>query len=1223
MHRLSLYTLLFCVFLPLSVHSQTINSNKLLKELLDLPAPPPVQVEPEETKSKERPEEFYSDENVPPDDAPVEDLLDYWAQQSEGNSRLRYQMKPSAKTAERILEACDSDPEKLAEYLPILPSDAKTGDAVKRIYDSLQENNETEAYTRNRLREWLKYNSNHFSGELVREAQKIKDKNNYVENAHQDVLLALAKVDWDAARSIIDRLELDSSQPYSQTLAKWAQYAHAIETEDSGATEKYRRMLKDIVENKSADWRLRDLAMDALAASGDWDGRDEWYVSLLADETLLTIQDNGNTGLTTLIATSPPKKWTERMLELVKSENFAVRSAAVRNLMDSPDGKRKDVLQALLPWLANPNWAKPSRNGERGKLIAALGEIDVPESVPSLIAIVMNEEESRAAAVAALLRYKDSRAIPALKFALSKENVPPQREGIIKALIASGGFSDDEQMAALEAYATMISTPEGTALVNFYQYGYYSHRMDETGEAESKLKPLPIEISIGKTVGEQEEPSDGLVSRTIERVKILKRTNPAVSAVLVEIMQKWKGRAIFMEFLRQIRAGEADVNTILSALAAREEIREKVPSDLMALRSASGAPRGISACLLEDASEYASVLNQTDVEARIAMLGCARLLRAELRVDEVAGFLNDSNKLLALAAERWLESEDGFEARKLVLAKHPDKALILGARLAFVPEKNSVERSALSELFESVTGTGYWATAFSGMEKNEEKLRDEIKSNPDLIAVYAVFGNAESGQQIIRVYKNKVVYTFEEDEARYWEKTLTDKEYEHFYNFLIARKIDSLPPFNMECDHCESSEFVMFGRGGGRRVFLSSGVSEKSVLGELFAIFEEHKKENLALRYRFADKIKGLEILLADKHLEARAVWKKDTDLRVLIEDKLKQEEIAKELAEFHRNLYSTEINEENQEQKQALYETLMKKQRERLDDHFSWRSLQNGKLGSIASQPAEVPVLSKNTNSSPDPGVSNSNPSWQVRAGNLEIRAGEVYEGGLYKTNGAAAPVKIKEGLYANPVITPDGKWAIATKAETDWSEPKTIVRVNLQTGREYKIAVAPSDAFYPVAFLGSHNKILLYRGKGHFLRIGAAALEGAESVETEPVEEALAGLLRANAKPNPSPKTAEYYLLDANTGAAQLVKGDFRPLVQQTERRLQPTAVPGEFWAAVYDEKTKQTNIGRYNEKTFVFQPITKIPDINLNSMNIWIDEKEAKIYFVYLGHLLSIPL
>jgi hypothetical protein len=155
------------------------------------------------------------------------------------------------------------------------------------------------------------------------------------------------------------------------------------------------------------------------------------------------------------------------------------------------------------------------------------------------------------------------------------------------------------------------------------------------------------------------------------------------------------------------------------------------------------------------------------------------------------------------------------------------------------------------------------------------------------------------------------------------------------------------------------------------------------------------------------------------------------------------------------------------------------------------------------------------------------------------------------------------------------------------------SAVRINLQTGKEYKINLPPADKFYPIAVVPSQNKILLYRTKDENSRF----------------------------KSNPSPTIPEYYLLDVATGTTQAVKGDFRPLEEKSYRPLQPTENQGEVWAAVYDEKTKMTQIGRYDTKTFGYKPILQIPDIALSSKEILVDEKMGKVYFVYQGHLLAL--
>ncbi|MCD9186806.1 MAG: HEAT repeat domain-containing protein [Pyrinomonadaceae bacterium] len=1204
--------LLLLAFVPF--FSQTAKTADLLQQMIDLPAPAPPGQEDESAPKKDRPADFLSYKNVPPDDAPIEDLTDYWASQTGSPYSLNFNPTASEKTIARLLDYCEENPEELMKFLSSFPPKREVAERVKAIYDKLMNDKESsnyEAYEFSQIRQWLKDNSTFYLDELLRDAQKVKDTNEYISNEDQATLRSLARVDWDSASPLISRLETDSSNPFSQIMAKWVLYQHALDEKDTSDIDKYRRDLQEIVEDKEAHWRKRDLAMDALVAGGTWEGRDEWYLSLLEDETLLKIQDNGNTGLTTLISAEPPDKWIEKMLEAVKSDKLSVRSAAVRNLMNQFSNE-KEIARALLPWLTNPNWAKSSNNGERQRYINALGEIDLPESIPGLIAVLTNEEDQRTNAARALTKYKDTRAIPPLRLALTESKDVESRNVFINALIACGGFSDDELMSALEAYAELISTEEGLERVSS-QYVYVS-------DEEVRYRPLPMQISVGLMVSGLNEPGEGLVLRAVERLRILRRTKPAVAKSLAEIMQKWQGRAIYIEMLRQIKTGEANLDLIVSVLSKRKSLREQVPLEISGLHGASGLARAVGACLAEEEINYLSILGQTDRNAQIALFGCARLLRARLPLNEVSGFLKSDDKLLVLAAERYLESQDSAAARNLVLANRPNQASLLGARQAFFTGNQvSYNGETLSLLFESVNGIGFWSPDSPAFNKSEQKLQKEIREDVNLTAVFGVLPEAATGQQIIRVYKDRIVYSFYEDAARYRERVLTSKEYEDFYRFLIENNIDGLSSSNGSCEDCVASEFVMFGKNGGRRIFVGSTYTAPAAFKKLLEKFEAFKKSDLKLRYLLADKIKGLEVLLANDQFPVYSVWKRDDDLRFLVEDKARGEEIEKSIVAQLKSELPADENAQN-------YQLLEKRRQEIAFAHFAWRKLENGKPGRIVSQPDEAQFLRDETQAGEFPEIATSARAWQVRTKNGEIHAGNFYDGGLYRIVPGQTPVKIKDGKYMSPIVTADGRWAIASKGGEEWNDPVNIVRIDLQTGREFPVAVSPADAFYPLAFVGSQNKVLLYRTKGVYKRYRFAFenRDDDESDEEINTVEAVPRLsVREKQKPNPSPKTPEFYLLDANTGTAQLVKGEFRPLRQLTYRPLQPTANANEFWAAIYNSQTKMTEIGRYNEKTFAFQAVKQIPDISLNSMDIWVDEKEAKIYFVYQGHLLALPL
>jgi flavin reductase (DIM6/NTAB) family NADH-FMN oxidoreductase RutF len=123
----------------------------------------------------------------------------------------------------------------------------------------------------------------------------------------------------------------------------------------------------------------------------------------------------------------------------------------------------------------------------------------------------------------------------------------------------------------------------------------------------------------------------------------------------------------------------------------------------------------------------------------------------------------------------------------------------------------------------------------------------------------------------------------------------------------------------------------------------------------------------------------------------------------------------------------------------------------------------------------------------------------------------------------------------------------------------------------------------YEPVAYVPSNNKILIF---------GASYDEESESVES------------AGGHGN-------HFLLDADTGMVQPVKGEIRPLAQQTFLPLQPAANADEFWAAIPDREKNETQIGVYNAKTFTFKSLLTVPQIRFDSMDMQADEKENKIY------------
>jgi hypothetical protein len=1206
----------------------TAAQNNLVGDLLNLPAPPP----PNplfSSPGRARDENFYNKKNPPGDDAPIEDLIEYWQTQSTNYSDLGYNIEPSRETLDRLVEAIEDKPELLGSLINIFPENAETADFVKKIYDAGGTGGE-EGGLNETIETWLKYHSKYYADELLEESRQVGDADEYVTN--QDELLALTRVDFSRAQPILNQLYNDSRQPVSQTLARWALYRHAIDTDSLGDIERYRDELKATVENKQATPGMRDLAMDALIKEKDWSGREDWYMGLLEDETLADLQVNGRsyTGLTTIVLLAPPEKYMDRMLELLKSSTPAVRSAAVKNLALLISKDSPEVVRALLPWLENPKWAKET-GGERSRLVEALQSLTMPESVPGLINIMeelktvkrpsgmansntnipsippeegeleLPLEVYRTSAIAALGTQKDARAVPALRRALNEVD-EYERAGTIKALLQSHGFSVAEQVDALETVAKSSGeTGGGGVNAAVSMPGNYLYPLSNSGntaysvattsgvyavnsnanKAYTPNRPVTqeeIKIILGGQLVENPEAEEALVAGVVDRIVVLERRDPPTADKLRSILQNWNGPAINAMLLRNLETGKATLDSVVKLLSLRKELMEKQSTAVYDARDGGPLALGITACILNNNNEYDAILAGENVESKIAMLACARLVRADLPVSKTAEYLSSGNKMLSLAAERYLESNDSPQARAAVLALHPNEARIMGATTFSAPgEAELTESEFLRPLFASLPGglsldSYYISLAYAeGIKKTELKLQKEVRENDDLLGVYAYDDN------FIRIYKDKTVFSWEEDTARYHERPLTESEFDNFKNFLASSGVDTLPPFLSEPTdeepENEAEELLMLGRQGGRRVFLESP-TKPQFFKDLDKAFEEMRKAPAKLHYWLEKDLQGLEILFSDEDLKAVAVWKNGADMRVLVENQRQREEIDKELDA----LYKEEASKDDYDYDQGEKADRLRRQ-QRQYEHLSWRKFAGGNLSAGAAQPTEFQVIPVRDGHP----VQQSDMPWRTRSAGIEVRANNE---GLYKVSQGQL-TKLRDGFYYEAFMVPGGRWALSSKVEAGTQ----LVRVNLLTGKEFRVEIQGHPYVRTVAYVPSVKRMLL----------AAAGYYGDADAENR----------------------TSWFLLDPETGASQLVKGEFTPLTQQIMRPLQPASTPDEFWAAIPSAEKNETQIGLYNARSFIFKPLQKVSRITFSSMDMWVDEKEGKIYLVYAGHLLALPL
>ena len=162
-----------------------------------------------------------------------------------------------------------------------------------------------------------------------------------------------------------------------------------------------------------------------------------------------------------------------------------------------------------------------------------------------------------------------------------------------------------------------------------------------------------------------------------------------------------KFRFLRLELLKRINAPAPDIDSILLVLMRRKVLRESLPNEVSALRGGTAIARAVGAAMTEDQNELLSLVTGNDVEAQVTALACARLMRVKLPVQTVAALMtNGKNDLLALAAGRYLEAEDSVEAQQSVRARHPNEAVILGAKLFRRAKRRTIKSdSTISRIF--------------------------------------------------------------------------------------------------------------------------------------------------------------------------------------------------------------------------------------------------------------------------------------------------------------------------------------------------------------------------------------------------------------------------------------------------------------------------------------------------------------------------------------------
>lgn len=1011
----------------LCVWAQPGNRPDVIAQLLALPAPRPTNPHQPPPPSLAG----FDERRQPPADAPLAVLEAYW---SVGGPHPDKSQMPAA-VRERFLALGEQQRDKLPYVLEqeLVPDTPATHARVKAILDMglvsfYGETNparlkQYEEKWQQQLRDWLLLHSPYYLDELAQKARTVREEEGEVADARY--LQALAQLNWERAQPLLDSYRF-SPQPRVAALAVSLLYDHAVTSQsDEAAT--LRARLQQIVSDSTLAGKARELACTTLMKT-NWDGRDEWFLSLFADDSLRVMED-GRSGLLYPLngpVLKDPEHWVPLLAKLVGHTNRAIHEAAVDCLASfDPAAPRKEALLPLLPWLANPTW---SAAAGRKELIQSLAKVSVPEAVPGLIWIVANEEDAELAVYAAeaLATYRNRSAAPALRRFLTRPLGPSERTVAIEALIACDGLSEDEMARAVEAYATKAAAlgqdkledkPERLAALDF----------DDN---------VPLQIHIGKVLSEAAAPREEVARRLLDRLTRLTATQPATARVLWQLVRQWDLRVVDEVLLQRLATNQSDVKEWEFALDNREPLRRTVPDRLATLALQPTAVAGLAAVLLNEENLLYKILHDEAREPKRALLAAARLTRTPLPLASVSALLSDT--ALQAVAEQYLESDDSAEARRLLWAKHPGEALILGAREDFPPKPPP------SELL-----------------KWEEKLRTEVLATngaDEIIALLApksylnpnpssrLFATWQTQNHLIlRVRQGQAELAWYKDEGRYEYRVLTATELRELRTFLAERDIENLPPHITNPGAGQTAyEFLRLTKAGGRRLYLVN--PEKSVVDgdPCLALLQQFRRltegHEFRARYDLQARLPQMEVLYANSEAPITSICNASDKLTVFMD-------------------YSSNLPLRPEEIRAMTVRT-------------GWYEFVNGKPGNKVDAPRSCGM-----------------PSLAATYYDARGRAITVYSGipnyqfARYMTITSPQPGigrfpdlrdnLIVRGDYQDVRESLDEKWLLAVKGGR--TGPKSLVRIELATRQEFPINFSITGPVGLLRFLRPQNQFLV----------------------------------------------------------------------------------------------------------------------------------------------------
>lgn len=785
-----------------------------------------------------------SGDSPPGDNEDIDVLLDYWLKQPP----MYDKQYPSRSVLTRLFEYGADKPGLLEILIALIPEELQYDEELIESIHTIYKNN-MEYFKDSFIADYLMLRSGYFRDQLLEKAYSC-EFGNYLKN--DEYVHALITLDLPAAIPVLEYY-LESEDKNVSTFALSELYKIYVGKNNSLKVREFRNQLKRIGEDKNQPGFSRQYAIRTLLET-EWDGMEDWYLSLFKDESLMNVLDG-------MYMYSPlgspvradPDYWIPVISKLVKHENKAIHNNAVIVLQQfNLEDARADALRPLVPWLSDPDWAKEPFHPCRLRIVQSLDRVSVPESIPGLIWILENEysfwkkketerykeEEGKTkldekdqqkiertvrnkisfcieAAADALAYYDYKPACPFIRNALSLEISYSHKIPVVSALVRLGGVPVDDYVDCIIKYCRKKRNKGDENFRSWSEHEY----PDAWLGAVLSLKGFADKAA---------------AKEIIKLIELYNNEDPGLSASLKKIILSWDLDIVHQYIIDKVLECRIDDEIVLSIFDKRDKIKSRLTKDIPEpahIRGLHPVQKVLLAAVLHEAEMADVLLHELHDERVLALLiSLCRIVQLELPLEKCELLLLKTNEpLLISSILDYLETIGNEAAISIITNYKPDEYMIHGGRMDYDP--------------------GHFS--FKALDSMENMLIKKIRENDSILEIHALlsagyWGN--KGQRIILCYADHAEYFLLQDNGRKKKCTVRLSALDDFLKFAQGKNIDELPPFTSHVQDGMQYEYLYMNRKFGRRVFMNNpgpaagGLSVYNrIIDHFYKLYEENE----------------------------------------------------------------------------------------------------------------------------------------------------------------------------------------------------------------------------------------------------------------------------------------------------------------------------------------------------------------------------------------------